>query len=49
MAIDALVAYQDHNLQFDIFTDSSNYQMGACIVQEKKQLHISVEKFLENK
>jgi hypothetical protein len=34
MAADALSAYPDHNKRFDIFTDSSDYQMGACIMQE---------------
>ena len=34
MAADTLPAYPDHNKQFDIFTDSSDYQMGACTMQE---------------
>jgi hypothetical protein len=34
MAADALSAYPDHNKQFDIFTDLSHYQIGACIMQE---------------
>ena len=34
MAADALSAYPDHNKWFDIFTDTSDYQMGACIMQE---------------
>ena len=34
MAADVLFAYPDHNKRFDIYTDSSNYQMGACIMQE---------------
>jgi len=36
MAADALSAYPDHNKWFNIFTDSSNYHMGACIMQESR-------------
>jgi hypothetical protein len=34
MAANALAAYPDHNNQFNIHTDASGFQLGACIIQE---------------
>ena len=34
LAADALAAYPNHNKRFDIFTDTSDFQFGACIMQE---------------
>ncbi len=34
MAADALAAYPDHNKRFDVYTDASDFQLGACIIQE---------------
>jgi hypothetical protein len=36
MDADELCAYPDHNKPFHIFTDVSNYQLGACIMREGK-------------
>ncbi len=34
MAADALAAYPDTNKRFDVYTDASDFQLGACIIQE---------------
>jgi hypothetical protein len=34
MAAYALAAYPDHNKRFNVYTDASDFQLGACIIQE---------------
>jgi hypothetical protein len=36
MAAEVLYAYPDHNKPFKIFTDVSNHQLGACIMQDDR-------------
>jgi hypothetical protein len=34
IAADALAANPDHSKWFNIYTDASEFQLGACIIQE---------------
>jgi hypothetical protein len=34
IAAETMLAYPDHNKPFEVYTDASDYQMGAAIIQE---------------
>ncbi len=36
MAANAHAGYPDPNKQFDVYTDASDFQLGACIFQERR-------------
>jgi hypothetical protein len=48
MAANALAAYPDHNKQFDIYTDASDFQLGACIIQEGRPVAYFLRKLAKS-
>ncbi len=38
MAVDALAAKPNYNKWFDVYTDASDIQVGACIIQEERPI-----------
>jgi hypothetical protein len=48
MAADALAAYPDHNKRFDIYTEASDFQLGACIIQEGRPVAYFLQKLTKS-
>jgi hypothetical protein len=48
MAADALAAYLDHNKWLDVYTDASNFQLGACIIQEGRPIAYFLHKLTKH-
>jgi hypothetical protein len=49
MAVNALAAYPDHNKRLDIYTDASDFQLGACIIQEGRPVAYFLQKLTKSK
>jgi hypothetical protein len=48
MAADALAAYPDHNKRFNVYTDASDFQLGACIIQEGRPVAYFLRKLTKS-
>jgi hypothetical protein len=48
VAADALAANPDHNKQFDVYTDASDFQLGACIIQEGRPVANFLQKLTKS-
>jgi hypothetical protein len=48
MAADAFAAYPDHNKWFNIYTDASDFQLGAYIIQEGRSVAYFSQKLIKS-
>jgi hypothetical protein len=49
MAADARAAYPNHNKWFDVNTDASDFQLGACTIQEGKPVAYFLRKLTKSR
>jgi hypothetical protein len=48
MAANALAAYPNHNKWFNIYTDASDFQLGACIIQKGRLVAYFLQKLTKS-
>ncbi len=48
MAANAFAANPDHNKRFDVYTDASDFQLGACIIQEGRPVAYFLRKLTKS-
>ncbi len=49
MTADVMCAYPDHNKPYHIYTDVSNYQLGACLMQDECPVAIIAKSLIVHK
>jgi hypothetical protein len=48
MAANALAGYLNHNKRFEVYTDASDFQFGACIIQEGRPVAYFLRKLMKS-